>query len=210
MKGKRMSLFKKEKSGSTPYYIFFDVDGVLNRKSDWKQSFTLNPECIEVFGVLHKRLQKAGYRPETAQPCKRTAQRNFEGGIFMNRSVYIQMNEQLHPNPKTVDKLIEQTRPKKSIFGKFSRLPKPVKTALLTVLIVALSSTTLTVASDNSAEFRDMLYSISPRVGAFLPALQKPCRASGLYLFCKRPLGTQHAIISFSLCTVTPLLLMSS
>jgi len=90
----------------------------------------------------------------------------------MKHSVYIHMNEQLHPRQRNIDKLIEQTRPKNSLFGRFSRLPKSAKVAILTVLVVALSSTTLTVASDNSAEFRDMLYSISPKVGAlFSPVM---------------------------------------
>lgn len=30
-------------------YIFLDVDGVLNRKSDWTRPFSLNPECIKNF-----------------------------------------------------------------------------------------------------------------------------------------------------------------
>lgn len=31
-------------------YILLDIDGVLNKESDWKRSFTLNPDNIKVFG----------------------------------------------------------------------------------------------------------------------------------------------------------------
>lgn len=33
-------------------YYFLDIDGVLNRKSDWKRPFTLNPDCVKNFMSL--------------------------------------------------------------------------------------------------------------------------------------------------------------
>ena len=33
-------------------YIFLDVDGVLNKKSDWTRPFSLNPECVKHFNEL--------------------------------------------------------------------------------------------------------------------------------------------------------------
>ncbi len=36
----------------SPFYIFFDVDGVLNCKTDWVRRFTLNPVCISAFENL--------------------------------------------------------------------------------------------------------------------------------------------------------------
>lgn len=39
---------------SEPFYIFFDVDGVLNCKSDWNRRFTLNKSCLNAFGALDK------------------------------------------------------------------------------------------------------------------------------------------------------------
>lgn len=30
-------------------YIFLDVDGVLNKESDWKRPFVLNTECVQNF-----------------------------------------------------------------------------------------------------------------------------------------------------------------
>lgn len=33
-------------------YIFLDVDGVLNKKSDWTRPFSLNPECVKNFVEL--------------------------------------------------------------------------------------------------------------------------------------------------------------
>ena len=40
-------------------YIFLDVDGVLNRESDWNKHFTLNPECIANFKELVKHIPDA-------------------------------------------------------------------------------------------------------------------------------------------------------
>ncbi len=38
-------------------YIFLDVDGVLNTKAEWaKKAFSLNPDCIEAFCDLVKRI----------------------------------------------------------------------------------------------------------------------------------------------------------
>lgn len=39
-------------------YVFFDVDGVLNKESDWKNKFYLDPQCVKVFGELCKKLEK--------------------------------------------------------------------------------------------------------------------------------------------------------
>ena len=33
-------------------YYFLDVDGVLNKKSDWKRPFTVNSECVRNFKRL--------------------------------------------------------------------------------------------------------------------------------------------------------------
>lgn len=33
-------------------YIFLDVDGVLNRKEDWRTMFSLNKECVNTFCKL--------------------------------------------------------------------------------------------------------------------------------------------------------------
>ena len=30
-------------------YYFLDIDGVLNRESDWRRPFILNPECVKNF-----------------------------------------------------------------------------------------------------------------------------------------------------------------
>ena len=32
-------------------FIFLDIDGVLNRKTDWKHPYTLNEECVNNFAV---------------------------------------------------------------------------------------------------------------------------------------------------------------
>ena len=37
-------------------YIFLDIDGVLNKQSDWKRPFSLNDECCYWFNVLLKEL----------------------------------------------------------------------------------------------------------------------------------------------------------
>lgn len=37
-------------------YIFLDVDGVLNKQSDWKKPFSLNDECCYWFNTLIKAL----------------------------------------------------------------------------------------------------------------------------------------------------------
>lgn len=37
-------------------YIFLDVDGVLNKQSDWKRPFSLNDECCYWFSTLIKDL----------------------------------------------------------------------------------------------------------------------------------------------------------
>lgn len=36
------------------FYIFFDVDGVLNRESDWKSRFSIRESCVKAFaGIAH-------------------------------------------------------------------------------------------------------------------------------------------------------------
>lgn len=39
-------------------YIFLDIDGVLNRESDWKHPYTLNQECIDAFLSFCHQYQK--------------------------------------------------------------------------------------------------------------------------------------------------------
>lgn len=39
-------------------YVFFDVDGVLNKESDWKNKFYLDTSCVKVFGELCRKLGK--------------------------------------------------------------------------------------------------------------------------------------------------------
>ncbi|MBR1698029.1 MAG: hypothetical protein IJ712_07385 [Anaerovibrio sp.] len=34
------------------FYIFLDIDGVLNKETDWKRPFTLNKECVSNFMSL--------------------------------------------------------------------------------------------------------------------------------------------------------------
>lgn len=38
-------------------YIFLDVDGVLNRESDWKKPFTINENCLRLFASFDKELK---------------------------------------------------------------------------------------------------------------------------------------------------------
>lgn len=33
-------------------YYFLDIDGVLNKESDWCKSYTINPSCLKVFKEL--------------------------------------------------------------------------------------------------------------------------------------------------------------
>lgn len=37
-------------------YIFLDIDGVLNKKEDWKHPFVLNDENMDVFNMFLKRI----------------------------------------------------------------------------------------------------------------------------------------------------------
>ena len=39
-------------------YVFFDVDGVLNKESDWKNKFYIDTSCVKVFGELCRKLEK--------------------------------------------------------------------------------------------------------------------------------------------------------
>lgn len=39
-------------------YVFFDVDGVLNKESDWKNKFYVDTSCVKVFGELCRNLEK--------------------------------------------------------------------------------------------------------------------------------------------------------
>lgn len=48
-------LFKKNKSTKkidAPVYIFFDIDGVLNKETDWNKPFPINKNNIEIFTEL--------------------------------------------------------------------------------------------------------------------------------------------------------------
>ena len=40
-------------------YIFLDVDGVLNKESDWNRPFTLNSSCVNNFILLLKDIKDA-------------------------------------------------------------------------------------------------------------------------------------------------------
>lgn len=40
-------------------YIFLDVDGVLNKQSDWKRPFSLNMECCKQFNAFVRELPDA-------------------------------------------------------------------------------------------------------------------------------------------------------
>ena len=42
-----------------PFYIFFDVDGVLNCKTDWVRRFTLNPVCVSAKDLISKKYAPA-------------------------------------------------------------------------------------------------------------------------------------------------------
>lgn len=33
-------------------YVFFDIDGVLNKKSDWKNKYSIDIDCVKVFQRL--------------------------------------------------------------------------------------------------------------------------------------------------------------
>lgn len=36
-------------------YVFFDIDGVLNKRSQWKQFYSLDAGCVDCFcGFLHR------------------------------------------------------------------------------------------------------------------------------------------------------------
>ena len=41
-----------------PLTIFLDVDGVLNKESDWINPFALNDSCIKIFNELWQELSK--------------------------------------------------------------------------------------------------------------------------------------------------------
>lgn len=38
-------------------YIFLDIDGVLNRKSDWKTNFQMNQECLANFDYFLSKIK---------------------------------------------------------------------------------------------------------------------------------------------------------
>ncbi len=35
-------------------YVFFDIDGVLNKKSDWKNKYSIDIDCVKVFSEIVK------------------------------------------------------------------------------------------------------------------------------------------------------------
>lgn len=35
-------------------YVFFDVDGVLNKKSDWKNKYSIDMDCVKAFSEIVK------------------------------------------------------------------------------------------------------------------------------------------------------------
>ena len=39
-------------------YVFLDIDGVLNKESDWKRSFTINDSCLYQFASLMKTIKE--------------------------------------------------------------------------------------------------------------------------------------------------------
>lgn len=39
-------------------YIFLDVDGVLNKESDWKKPYTINESCLYQFATLMKSIKE--------------------------------------------------------------------------------------------------------------------------------------------------------
>ena len=42
------SFMKREKCMES-LYIFLDIDGVLNKKAEWRRPYALNSECIKCF-----------------------------------------------------------------------------------------------------------------------------------------------------------------
>ena len=38
--------------------VFLDIDGVLNKESDWRIPFTLNPECVKEFASFVQKLDR--------------------------------------------------------------------------------------------------------------------------------------------------------
>ena len=54
-----MGLFQKKQSGHKPSFtVFFDVDGVLNKKSDWRKAYALSKDCVDNFALLCQKLSK--------------------------------------------------------------------------------------------------------------------------------------------------------
>ena len=51
-------MFGKKPKVKLPLTVFLDVDGVLNKQSDWSTAFTLNEECISAFSKLWQELSK--------------------------------------------------------------------------------------------------------------------------------------------------------
>ncbi len=47
-----MIFFNKNKKIKQPFYIFFDVDGVLNKESDWINKFKIDENCVKVFSEI--------------------------------------------------------------------------------------------------------------------------------------------------------------
>ena len=42
-------------------YLFFDVDGVLNKESDWRRNNYIDPACVRVLAQISEMLSKRGF-----------------------------------------------------------------------------------------------------------------------------------------------------
>ena len=54
--------FMKKETGQGTFTIFFDVDGVLNKESEWSHRTALNKDCLDAFQELFTLLRKKGYQ----------------------------------------------------------------------------------------------------------------------------------------------------
>ena len=72
-------------------HIFLDIDGVLNRRSDWDKKFYMNPECLQAFDELINKLHKKYDLRIILSSTWRFAMSNDE-----NDSVLLPLNTVLH------------------------------------------------------------------------------------------------------------------